>query len=82
MGRFAGKVVASWTLAREYGFTDRDGSRPDWGAHVDRVVARILDRGCIENASERQLLEYRRLAIDLDPGRDEERQRIAAVLGR
>jgi NAD(P)-dependent dehydrogenase (short-subunit alcohol dehydrogenase family) len=30
-GRFSGKVVGSWTLAREYGFTDRDGTQPDWG---------------------------------------------------
>lgn len=29
--RFSGKVVGSWTLAREYGFTDRDGTRPNWG---------------------------------------------------
>jgi len=29
----SGKVFASWTLANEYGFTDADGSRPDWGAH-------------------------------------------------
>jgi NAD(P)-dependent dehydrogenase (short-subunit alcohol dehydrogenase family) len=29
----SGQVFASWTLANEYGFTDADGSRPDWGAH-------------------------------------------------
>lgn len=29
----SGKVFASWTLAADYGFTDADGSRPDWGAH-------------------------------------------------
>jgi len=29
----SGKVFASWTLANEFGFTDADGSRPDWGAH-------------------------------------------------
>lgn len=29
--RFSGKVVGSWTLARTYRFTDRDGTRPDWG---------------------------------------------------
>jgi NAD(P)-dependent dehydrogenase (short-subunit alcohol dehydrogenase family) len=29
--RFSGRAVGSWTLARRYGFTDRDGSRPDWG---------------------------------------------------
>jgi len=34
----AGMTVASWDLAREYGFTDIDGARPHWGeffaAHV------------------------------------------------
>jgi len=34
-----GKVFASWTLAREYGFTDVDGSRPDWGAYFAENVA-------------------------------------------
>lgn len=33
VSRRNGRVFASWTLAREYGFTDVDGSRPDWGAH-------------------------------------------------
>ncbi len=28
-----GRVFASWGLAKEYGFTDADGSRPDWGTH-------------------------------------------------
>ena len=27
----SGKVYGTWTLAKEYRFTDRDGSRPDWG---------------------------------------------------
>jgi NAD(P)-dependent dehydrogenase (short-subunit alcohol dehydrogenase family) len=27
----SGKVYGSWTLAKEYGFTDRNGTRPDWG---------------------------------------------------
>lgn len=29
----SGQVFSSWDLAREFGFTDVDGSRPDWGAH-------------------------------------------------
>jgi NAD(P)-dependent dehydrogenase (short-subunit alcohol dehydrogenase family) len=29
-----GRVYSSWALAREYGFTDLDGSRPDWGGHA------------------------------------------------
>jgi NAD(P)-dependent dehydrogenase (short-subunit alcohol dehydrogenase family) len=28
-----GMLLSSWELAREYGFTDEDGSRPDWGEH-------------------------------------------------
>jgi hypothetical protein len=25
--------LSSWQLARDYGFTDADGRRPDWGRH-------------------------------------------------
>jgi NAD(P)-dependent dehydrogenase (short-subunit alcohol dehydrogenase family) len=32
----SGGLYSSWGLAREYGFTDIDGSRPDWGSHFDR----------------------------------------------
>jgi NAD(P)-dependent dehydrogenase (short-subunit alcohol dehydrogenase family) len=28
----SGQLYGSWELAREYGFTDHDGRRPDWGA--------------------------------------------------
>jgi NAD(P)-dependent dehydrogenase (short-subunit alcohol dehydrogenase family) len=31
--RRTGSLVSSWELAREYGFTDYDGGRPDWGRH-------------------------------------------------
>ncbi|MDE1822399.1 MAG: SDR family NAD(P)-dependent oxidoreductase [Euryarchaeota archaeon] len=31
--RYSGKVVGSWTLGHRYGFTDRDGTQPDWGAY-------------------------------------------------
>jgi hypothetical protein len=34
----SGDVYSSWGLARDYGFTDADGTRPDWGAHFARVV--------------------------------------------
>ena len=26
-------LLSSWELARDYGFTDYDGRRPDWGRH-------------------------------------------------
>jgi NAD(P)-dependent dehydrogenase (short-subunit alcohol dehydrogenase family) len=29
--RWSGRVLASWTLARRYGFTDIDGTQPNWG---------------------------------------------------
>src|SRR4051794_29091875 len=28
-----GQLCTSWELARDYGFTDYDGRRPDWGTH-------------------------------------------------
>jgi NAD(P)-dependent dehydrogenase (short-subunit alcohol dehydrogenase family) len=28
-----GQLLSSWQLGREYGLTDVDGRRPDWGAH-------------------------------------------------
>ncbi len=37
-GRFAGECLSSWRLMREYGFTDVDGSSPDWGRWSDEVV--------------------------------------------
>ncbi len=35
----SGKVFSSWGLAQEYGFTDIDGSRPDWGKYFEEHVA-------------------------------------------
>lgn len=31
-----GQALSSWELAREYGFTDMDGSRPDWESHASK----------------------------------------------
>src|SRR5882757_7212663 len=30
----SGRVFSSWGLAREYGFADLDGTRPDWGRYA------------------------------------------------
>jgi NAD(P)-dependent dehydrogenase (short-subunit alcohol dehydrogenase family) len=43
VARFAGQTLASWTLMREYGFTDLDGTQPDWGRWFDEVVTPGLD---------------------------------------
>ena len=34
----AGKVLATWNLAREYGFTDVDGTQPHWGEYARQVL--------------------------------------------
>lgn len=36
----SGRVFASWTLAHEYGFTDADGSRPDFAAHLGHAYGK------------------------------------------
>lgn len=37
----SGRVFSSWALAREYGFTDYDGSRPDWGAYAAKTYGKF-----------------------------------------
>ena len=32
--KHSGMLLSSWELSREYGFTDYDGRRPDWGRHT------------------------------------------------
>lgn len=34
----SGATLSSWDLAREYGFTDVDGTQPDWGAYFAEHV--------------------------------------------
>ncbi|WP_442860984.1 SDR family oxidoreductase [Amycolatopsis sp. CA-230715] len=43
VSRFAGKTLASWTLMHEYGFTDVDGSKPDFGRWMAEVRNAGLD---------------------------------------
>ncbi len=33
-----GRALATWNLAKEYGFTDVDGTQPDWGKHAREVL--------------------------------------------
>jgi NAD(P)-dependent dehydrogenase (short-subunit alcohol dehydrogenase family) len=37
LARKRGRVWSSWDLAREYGFTDLDGSQPHWGEYFQRA---------------------------------------------
>jgi NAD(P)-dependent dehydrogenase (short-subunit alcohol dehydrogenase family) len=36
----SGRVFSSWALAREYGFTDLDGSQPHWGNYARKKYGR------------------------------------------
>jgi hypothetical protein len=51
-------LCSSWELAREYGVTDYDGSRPAWGAHA--VDWSVLPPGFVEifRAGARMQLEW------------------------
>ena len=35
-----GRVFSSWALAKEYGFTDIDGTRPDWGGYATKTYGK------------------------------------------
>lgn len=37
-----GRALATWGLYKEYGFTDADGSQPDWPAHWARALEEEL----------------------------------------
>jgi NAD(P)-dependent dehydrogenase (short-subunit alcohol dehydrogenase family) len=38
VARHSGAALATWGLAHEYGFTDLDGTQPDWGTYFQEVV--------------------------------------------
>ncbi len=78
----SGGLYSSGSLAREYGFTDLDGRRPDWGRYFPARVQEIVDQD--ENPDEMSLYVVRtRLhQIELDPAAKGEVQRLRAYLGR
>lgn len=81
VGAKAGGVYSSWTLAREYGFTDADGRQPHWDEHLDAWVAEILDRDA-PTPDEQMLLTFRLPQLDFDPARAADRAAIAAFLAK
>ena len=59
---------------------DIDGRQPDWGTHVDRTIAGLLDQGGPLSSDDRCFLHACYYQRDLDPARARETQRIAALL--
>jgi len=65
--RKSGRVLASWTLAKEYGFADADGRQPDFAGYIERSVTEILDRGGPADDEERFWVGYWLMAFRNEP---------------
>lgn len=63
----SGQVVASWTLAKEYGFTDIDGRQPDWWQYVETSIGAILDRGGPADEAEKFWVSAWHMQLKSDP---------------
>lgn len=77
----SGRALAAGELAKEYGFHDVDGRRPDWKAHFDRYIAQLLERGAALDEGERGLMMARYFQLLLDPRELHQTRRMASALG-
>jgi NAD(P)-dependent dehydrogenase (short-subunit alcohol dehydrogenase family) len=81
VSRKAGQVWASWTLSHEYGFTDIDGRKPDWGTYFAALTSEIAERGP-RNDDERFLLHMRAFQLDFSAEITPEARRLRGLLHR
>jgi NAD(P)-dependent dehydrogenase (short-subunit alcohol dehydrogenase family) len=77
-----GGLFSSWGLAKEYGFTDLDGRRPDWTAFFHRKVREIVDRDTPPDDMDRFVVRSRLYQSELDPSLAEEAARLRDWLDR
>ena len=82
VGARSGGLFSSWGLAREYGFTDVDGRRPDWGSFFPRKVRGILERNTPPDEMDLFVVRSRLYQAELDLSAAEEAGRLCAWLGR
>ena len=75
-----GEALASWTLAKQYGFHDIDGRQPDWMGFVEQSINEILDRGGAADGEEKFWLWAWHESMKGDPNWDHLRPRIEAVM--
>ena len=78
----AGGLFSSWGLAKEYGFTDVDGRRPDWGTFFLRKVREILERVAPPDEMDAFVVRSRLHQAELDPSAAAEAERLRAWLAR
>ena len=84
VGARSGGLFSSWGLAKEYGFTDVDGRRPDWGTFFPRKVQEIIERGTppSEEAMDLFVVRTRLHQVEHDPAAADEAARLRAYLDR
>ncbi|MXW55962.1 MAG: SDR family NAD(P)-dependent oxidoreductase [Gemmatimonadales bacterium] len=78
----ASGLFSSWALAKEYGFTDVDGRRPDWGTFFLNKVRKILERDAPPDEMDVFVIRSRLYQAELDPSATEEADRLRAWLAR
>ena len=77
-----GGLFSSWGLAKEYGFTDLDGRRPDWGTFFPRKVQEIVERNAPPDEMDLFVVRSRLYQAELDPSLAEVAPRLRAWLDR
>ena len=78
----SGGLFSSWELAKEYGFTDLDGRRPDWGSFFSNKVQAILERDTPPDEMDLFVVRSRLYQAELDPSAHGEAERLRAWLER
>ena len=78
----SGGLFSSWGLAKEYGFADVDGRRPDWGTFFLSKVREILERDAPPDEMDVFVVRSRLYQAELDPSAGNEAERLRAWLAR
>ena len=78
----SGGLFSSWGLAKEYGFTDIDGRRPDWGTFFLGKVRGIVERDAAPDEMDIFVVRSRLYQAELDPSAAAEARRLRAWLAR
>ena len=78
----SGGLYSSWELAKEYGFTDVDGRRPDWGSFFLGKVRGIVERDTAPGEMDLFVVRSRLYQAELDPSAAGEAERLRAWLER
>ena len=82
VGAKSGGLYSSWGLAKEYGFTDVDGRRPDWGSFFRRKVRAIAERDAPPSDFDVFVVRSRLYQAELDPSATDEAEGLRDWLGR